>query len=173
MRDTRSRRLLTPPPGTHITLQRPPGIPQSTAIGAAQSESVPKPSPQKKRRYLASVRSTSSSKLGVPSHPSNQASTSEDVQGLTGVFAETERNIFDDEVSHGEFGMAEDVMESEPHYVDGTPPLPDPIAPPDTYEIFAEAVMTEAIPFFQLAPELYVVTGWDSRMGKRTVSGDS
>jgi hypothetical protein len=116
------------------------------------------------------------SKLGVCSNPSNQASASEDVQGLTGVSAEMEGSIFDDEISQGEFGMDQDVIGSEPHYVDGIPLLPDPTTPPpplNTYEIFAEAMMTEAIPFFQLGPELYVVTGWDSRMGKRTVSGNS
>jgi hypothetical protein len=69
--------------------------------------------------------------------------------------------------------MDDDAMESEPYNVEGIPPLPDTINSTDTYEVFAEAVMTEAIPFFQLAPDLYVVTGWDSRMGKRTVSARS
>ncbi|EKM81329.1 hypothetical protein AGABI1DRAFT_37971 [Agaricus bisporus var. burnettii JB137-S8] len=59
-------------------------------------------------------------------------------------------------------------MEREPFSVDSSQPLPQQMNSLDTYNIFSEAVMTEAIPFFQLAPEVYVVTGWDSKQGKRT-----
>jgi hypothetical protein len=54
--------------------------------------------------------------------------------------------------------------------VEGMLLSPDQNGATDAYDLFAEAVMAEAIPFFQLAPELYVVTGWDSKSAKRTVS---
>lgn len=89
----------------------------------------------------------------------------------------------DAEVDDGDIGMDQDVMGSEQYRVDHNTtggqlyrandmlPVLERTNATDAYDVFAEAVIMEAIPFFQLAPGLFVVTGWDSRQAKRTVSG--
>ncbi|KAF7761294.1 hypothetical protein Agabi119p4_10703 [Agaricus bisporus var. burnettii] len=153
MRNSRASRLLTPPPDSHVTLQRPPEIPN--------------PSPQKKQRFLASIRSRPSRKRldrsKPPEPPAEQVvrETSEAFPDLSGDFL-------------GEYGgnegneLGQDVMESVPRNVEGILPPGGYMDSVNSYEVFAEAVATEAIPFFQLVSDLYVVTGWDSRLAKRT-----
>ncbi|EKM78196.1 hypothetical protein AGABI1DRAFT_28964, partial [Agaricus bisporus var. burnettii JB137-S8] len=38
----------------------------------------------------------------------------------------------------------------------------------NNYSAFCEAVMAEAVPFLRLSNNLYVVSGWDSKLGQRT-----
>lgn len=155
-------RLLTPPPGVQITLQRPP---DGSSSAAAQPEMAPKPSPQKKRRLLMSIPSRPSSEQRSPS---KQARPSEVVQGSAAAYPDSRAGC-----SFGSEGFLEpgcDEMGGSEFGVEGMLLSPDQNGATDAYDLFAEAVMAEAIPFFQLAPELYVVTGWDSKSAKRTVS---
>lgn len=153
------RRFLTPPPGSKITLQRPQEIPSNTA------SAVPNPSPQKRRRLQSSIHSRPSQvraqslnrpeldeEGGAPFPEANE----DFVRGEQGDELNQEVGWHAEEA--GQFTF-EDMQSS---------PLQSTTA--DTYELFAEAVMTEAIPFFQLTSELYVVTGWDARLCRRTVS---
>jgi hypothetical protein len=152
--------LLTPPPGVHITLQRPPDIPSSAAT---QLQSQPKPSLQKKRRLLVSLRSRPSPN---PPDTSTQAKSSETVQELAGVPTNLGRDSSHNEVGVGEYGVdfasGGDEMES----IDGIQPPADNTS---SYDVFMEAVMTKAILFFRLAPELYAIMGWDLKWAKRMV----
>lgn len=153
------RRFLTPPPNSKITLQRPADIPSSS------TRAVPNPSPQKRRRLQLSTKSRPS-QIG--------AQQAEIAQDAVAQFCEPNDDVVDsvsseqvlgsDQVWGGEEGDA------IPFNFDEMLSSPLQSTTADTYELFAEAVMAEAIPFFQLAPELYVVTGWDPWAGKRTVS---
>ncbi|KAJ3562028.1 hypothetical protein NP233_g9831 [Leucocoprinus birnbaumii] len=166
MSSKRNKRALSPS-SVQISLDPLPPIklPKPICFTPADVPIQPGLSPQKKQRIRMTLEPTIKGQNTIDS----PALLFQDIHP-GGDFESTQEEILDPYYTHSSPGSSTltaneppslDILPSEE--IDGAQPDPD-----SYYREFYEAVMVEAIPFLRIGSDLYVVTGWDTRSGRRT-----